>query len=188
MDVAMTQEMLDVLAGLKGKTLKSLEYEPEAFDGSETYELVKVNLGGSAIMLTCLWQLEPVFDDMGDAAPLLCEAANPTAPLYDPRPGESLRSRRYLVGERITGVEVVRERVTDLGYGDTFLMDVTVAIRTRYRTVAVSKTAFDTEELAVHLDGIPDVDAASIQPTDDIWLQLEGGEPVFGVEREVIVL
>ena len=193
----MTDSDMTLLAGLKGRTLKSLEYEPivgkSACDG-----LLRVNTGGHSLAVTCLWEAASVFGEPEEEVAVFhCVASDPAEPLYR-MPGNSdiaalagdstrvpgtllheldlmrhpHKTRRYLVGERITGVEVVRERFDDLECGECFEMDVTIALRTKHGVVSFSRGRWFDETIDVGL-GLPvDVDVAAISPREKTWPHL----------------
>ena len=191
MSALLTTEAFSLLSSIKGKSLKSLEYHPSLIREGEAFELLRVNLAQSSVLITCFQERRLYFDEEEDVACFGLERSDPKVPLYGNSPMLAEMNagvRRYLVGERVTGVEVVREHVVDPEDGEAFDMDVTIALRTPHQTVSLSRQAWFHEEIDVRTGLAPDADAASVQPLERTTLINHMTQDDLRVTREVIVL
>ena len=191
MSALLTAEAFSLLSSMKGKTIKSLEYQPSLICEGEVFELLRVNLARFSVLVTCFQGRRLYFDEEEDVACFECKRSDPKVPLYGTSPMLAEMNagvRRYLVGERVTGVEVVREHAVDPEDGEAFDMDVTIALRTPHQTVSLSREAWFHEEIDVRTGLAPDADAASIQPLERTTLVDGMTQDDLRVTREVIAL
>ena len=186
MSALITADTMKLLGTLKGKRLNYLEYLVEG-RRELAYGMLHIYLPKKCIKVTCMQEPLLFYDELEDVAVFRCVEVDPKDPLYYHE--ESLRRNcRYLVNERVKGVEVVREHVTDLGDGATFSMDVTIAMRTKWRTISLSREGYDDEILDIYYDDPPNADTATIQPMEKTTLVRGVDSTRVAVEREVIVL
>ena len=190
MSAIMSDADMKLLSSLKGKTLASVEYEPLDVTAGDTYERVRLATPRLALDVTCCQEPALLYDIMEDVSVLRVARADPGTPFYTC--GKSLHLnasvRRYLVGERVTGVEVVREHVVDPEDGESFDMDVTIALRTPHQTVSLSRGIWFDEVIDVRTGLATDANAASVQPIERTTLVDGMTQDDLRVTREVIVL
>ena len=183
-EMVFTEEMIETLRTLKGKTFKSYECLREANGRlSSTFGNLRINLGRGAVELRCM--LSPIENFIGgpdDVAVFTCASVSLNAPFTPYVEGVA---KAYLVNERIRGVEVVRDHVDYNSGLYAFDMDVALVIRTNYHTFAFSHESWFEEAIEI-LVARPDTPDPGIVPTDTLW---RGAEDLsVAVVRERIVL
>ena len=185
MGTVMGESDFAALATAKEKTLKSVEYAPFGTI-EESVGFIRLNLAKRCIELSCLPEAREYFGERDDVMVFRCVEGVPGDYPY-PTENVSHRVCRFLVNERVRNVEVVREHVRDLVDGTTFEIDVSVVLRTRWRTAFIHRRAWDDELLLVHLDDAPNADALSVLPAGSSTIPKNLDPAEFRIEREVIV-
>ena len=152
-----TDEMLNVLREMKGKTFKSYEYDAtDKFDHA-TFRL-RLNLGTFAIDLSNELHMLPLWGrDEPDAivdeiAYFKCEKAK----LSDPFP-YGIETKAYMVDERIKAVRVIRNEIYIEKFDFTVIMDYALIIETRWHTYAFSREVSFGDDITIAMDSIAKV-------------------------------
>lgn len=176
-----SEEMVSQLAAMKGKTFKS--YECTSL-GTWGYAdgIVRINLGRYAVDITCdLHALEEPggYDEMTWLSCSVVPLKSDFIARIDSEP------RQYMVNEVITGVELVRDRVSDRRDDSVIVMDMAVVIRTKYHTFTLSRDVSFDDTIAVDVSdaGSP---PGGIGPIGKVWPESEDG--TVGVSRETLTL
>lgn len=167
-DAGFTSEMLEVLAMMKRKTLKS--YECTSLDGFGTFPCnFRLNLGRFAVDVSCDYHVlegQPAgFDEMTWFS---CRKADLKS---DFEPGIVAEPRQYLVDEVITGVEVVHDRV-DHDEDVVVEADMALVIRTKYHTFTFSRDIWFDDTIAIVISG-PGSEPQGIKPPEELWFDDE---------------
>ena len=186
--LAMTAGMREILAGMRGKTLKSYQLAVAGNDGTLADRSVRLNLGQHAVDLNCCDFTFEVFGRPAELGAMLCERMSLTDDFgYDP----DVPVRAHAVGERVTGVELVTDHAEVLGGGDAGALDVDVAVvvRTAHAAYTFARESWRSTGIRVAVsDGI----AVPYRPgdVDAGWLGLAdaSGIAVGGVSRTVAKL
>ena len=131
-EITFTSEMRKVLAKMKGKTFKSYEgYFPGGW-GTVIADAMRINLGSFAIDLRCFDRRVENWQEVDGYDPPTCLTCS-ESPMGEPLNCNAEKATARLVGERITGVEIVSDRIESTGK-TAAVIDVALVIRTR-RTV-----------------------------------------------------
>ena len=131
-EITFTPEMREMLAKMKGKTFKSYEgYFPGGW-GTVIADAMRINLGSSAVDLRCFDRKVENWQEVDGYDPPTCLTCS-ESPIGEPLGCNAEKSTSRLVGERITGVEIVSDRIESAGE-PVAVIDVAVVVRTR-RTV-----------------------------------------------------
>jgi hypothetical protein len=128
-DLTIDKNGLDILASMKGKTLKSLE--GEYFNKWHRFsEIVRFNLGQYAVEVFCdyvavkwFWNTDKLFDDEGSAFFISKEVLN--SHNYP----EGWQVVQLLKDEKISEVIIVRDSIKN-NHGDEILWDSGIVMRT----------------------------------------------------------
>lgn len=140
-----TDEMMECLSSLKGKKLKSFEWEsiePNRFP----MFAVRINTGRFAIDVTCEVR-DDIPEEYEDISNFECEKKELNSIFY-----YGTSTKQYAINEVIRNVSVVTDEV--LISGDKFCnIDVALLIQTDYSTYAISKTWFMGEVIEVNYEG-----------------------------------
>lgn len=179
-----TEEMTEVLRGLKGKVLKSYECLMEAHGRSgSTYGNLRINLGRSSVDLNCEFQaVDDYFGEPEELTIFTCKPVNRDEPFVPHVVG---LAKAYMVNERISRVALVRDHV-DYGNGDCVIeMDIALLIRTKYHTFAFSRESWFDEAIMISATS-PEKEPARIPSTRELWL--DSSDLSVEVSREVIEL
>lgn len=140
------EEMIEMLSSLKGKTLKSFEWE-SIEPGRFPMYAVRINTGRFAL---------DIINDVPEDAPeedeevscLICEKKEIDSVFYYEVP-----TKKYAINEKIKNVSIVTDTINEEGV-TAYVMDVAVLIQTEYTTFSISKTWFMGEVIEVNYDGI----------------------------------
>ena len=178
-----TAEMQELLRGLKGKVFKSYIYNKEGrFE--RAYGNLRIVLGRSAIDVMCIQHpVDDYFGEPEDMSYFICELADPKTSFIPYIEGRTLS---YMVGEIITGVELVNDYV-DYDDGDCIIdMDVALVIRTKYHTFTFSRGIWFDETISIEVAEANE-EPRGISSIEKLWYDEEDDvQPV--VRRSVIVL
>ncbi|MBQ9043407.1 MAG: hypothetical protein IJ111_11425 [Eggerthellaceae bacterium] len=176
-DMTFEPEMRELLAKMKGKTFKSFEcrlIEEWGYIASP----LRINLGSFAVDLECWFKEVPGWKELDPydwPTCLTCSEAELGSAFFPERKSIA----EYLVGERITGVEIVNDRIEMDGEPDGSV-DVALVIRTKscaytfsrdiwfnyvmqYREGDVSEVPYTVEKCAA--DWAEGTDYAPVLPT-----------------------
>ena len=156
--LALTPGMRGILAEMRGKTLKSYQLAVAGGGGLLADRSVRLNLGQHAVDLNCCDFTFEVGGRPAELAALLCERMSLND---DFGPDADAPVRAYAVGERITGVELVSDRV-ELEGGEALGIDVAVAVRTAYAVYTFARESWASTRICVAV-----ADAISIPPSAD---------------------
>ena len=177
-EMTLEPEMLETLAKMKSKTFKSYEgYFPGPWPVIP-YR-VRFNLGSFAVMLECWYREVDGWREFFADPPCVLTCAE--EPLGEPFPVESDCVRSVLVGERITGVEIVSYAIEEEGSLDA-VMDVAVVIRTKQCAYTFWRDVWFSMILQVAKGDGPEVGFTE-KECAEIW----AGEPDEGEPPEVRV-
>ena len=189
MSILLSEESLECLRFARRKTLASVEYFTVC--GSNiVFGEVLVNFSHECIKITNAYDEVLFFDEKEEGGVLSCSLApkeRHRSYAYASHP-YSGAVRRYLIGEKVTSVEVVREHDFDPEDGCTFDMDAVIAFRTPYRLICFSRDCWSNADFAVDLSLPPDADLVSVARSQDRWIEDADGSDGLRVTREVIVL
>lgn len=179
-------EMLETLAKMKGKTFKSYEGWFPVPAVRRVPDRVRFNLGSFAVDLKC-WYKDvegaiELFEDL--PCVLTCEEVPPGEP-FESKAGDVLA---VLVGERITGVEVVTYSIEEEGALDA-VIDMAVAIRTKRRVYAFSRDVWFSMMFSVAEGDDVEIGYSELECAEG-WAgePNEGDPPEVKVTRTVTVL
>ena len=172
-------EMLDILAKMKGKTFKSFEGRFPMPTVHIIPDRVRFNLGGFAIEVKCWYKEVDNWRDFFWDPP--CVLTCSEKPLSERFVSKADDVRAVLVGERITGVEVVTYAIEEEGSLDA-VMDMAVVIRTKYNVYTFSRSVWFSS-----LFNFSEGDDVSIGFSEDECAELWAGEPDEGEPPEVKV-
>ena len=178
-----TEEMQEMLKGLKGKTFKSYVYNKEGrFE--RAYGNLRINLGRSAIDVMCVQHpVDDYFGEPEDMAFFTCEQTDPKSVFVPYIAGRPLA---FMVDETITGVELVNDYV-DYDDGDCVIdMDIALVIRTKFHTFTFSRGMWFDETISIGVGGTDEA-PAGISTIEELWYD-EEDEAAPVVRRSVIVL
>lgn len=136
-DLTIKKEMLEELASMKGKTLKSLE--GEYFQKWNRFsEIVRFNLGQYSVQVLCdyvavkwFWNASELVDDEGSAFFVSKE------PLNRHNYPEGWQVVQLLKDEKISEVIIVRDSIKN-NHGDEILWDSGIVLRTNERVYTFS--------------------------------------------------
>lgn len=179
-----TEEMMSVLTSLKGKTFKSYEYYRD-MRLPMAYGTCRINLGKCAIQLDNFVEGLNVFGRTEDVPVFVCKEVPLTEPflLYE---NPDKRPRVYMVGEKIVGVQVVRDDIHVRSEDDDHvLVDQALRVITVYATYTFWRDWYYSEVINID-DGPEPCEVMSIEKVKYDWGD-EGEYPV-DVKREVIDL
>ena len=177
--VEMTLEptMLAILASMKGKMFKSYE---GCFPVSAPIvpDRVRINLGSFSVDLKCWYKEVDNWREVDGFDPP-CVLSCAEAPSGEPFTSKAGNERAVLVGERITGVDVV-SYVIDVGGMPDAIIDMAIVIRTKRSTYTFSRGVwFDTSFYVAKGD---DVD---IKFSEEKCVEGWAGEPREGGSSEL---
>ena len=171
-------EMLETLAKMKGKTFKSYEgYFPGPWPIIP--DRVRFNLGSFAVDVECWYKEVENWRDFFWDPP--CVLSCDEKPLGEPFPTKADNVRSVLVGERVTGVEVVTYAIEEEGSLDA-VMDVAVVIRTKRKVYTFSRSVWFSSVF-----NFAEGDDISIAFSENECAELWAGEPDEGEPPEVKV-
>ena len=136
--------MLNELSGIKGKTLKSIEYE--AMDKFGTpYGAVRLNLGRFSIDFTCLNR--DVGSNYYDEIPVLeCEKKELNSEFF-----YGTETFSYMINEKIKSVSIITDEIAIDEIGE-FSVDDAILIETSYGEYSLSKNWYLSECVVVKYD------------------------------------
>ena len=177
-----TDEMLGVLASLKGKTLKSYEADLGGLNGDVALELVILNTASLRVPVFRVEEGRTMFGEVGEEeAPLECFALDPETPYHYTFENDA---KRYLIDERILRVELVRDTGTweEDGEERVLVEDEAVIVRTSGHAIGLSLEAF--ADITVRVADRSDADPAEIA----ISVEERWNMDMVDVEREIIEL
>lgn len=139
--LAFTSGMRDILAEAKGKTFKSCVFEPKEEGLADCN--VRVNFGQHAVDLNCY---DFAFDIGGKAVGLGAWHCERMSLMDDFRSWSDEPFRTQLVGERITGVELVTDHVTFEDESQLVEVDIDVAVvlRTAHAAYTFARESWDS--------------------------------------------
>ena len=179
-------EMLETLAKMKGKTFKSYEGRFPVPDSGVIPDRVRFNLGSFSVDLRC-WYKDvegaiELFEDL--PCVLTCEEV----PLGEPFVSKAGDVFAVLVGERITGVEVVTYSIEEEGSLDA-VVDMAVAIRTKRRVYTFSRDVWFSTAFTVAEGDDIEVEYSELKCAEG-WAgePNEGEPPEVKVTRAITVL
>ena len=138
-ELVLENEMIEQLSSMKGKTLKSYDYYPCPCEGS-SLGFIRLNFSNFAIDIetdykayTCTgFSGEPYSDE---ATVITCKK-KAAKEKYDIPEGWEMR--RYLVGEVVSEIMIVRDTIK-ISNGDVFVYDNAMVIKTKDSTYTISK-------------------------------------------------
>ena len=160
--LALTAGMRGILAEMKGKTFKSYQLALADNGGMRADCSARLNFGQYAVDLICCDFAFDLGGILADLGAMHCEKMG----LHDDfRADPDLPVRAYAVGERITGVELVTDRVKAEVGGEPcgFDIDVAVAVRTAHAVYTFSRESWCSTEICISV-------------ADDIVIPHEVGE------------
>lgn len=138
-DLRFTEEMINELKALKGKTLKSYDHYPWPKEGSNlgfmrlNFAKFAIDLESDFVPITVTgYNGEPFADE---STCYMCKRVKVGESHVIPK---TWKMRRYLVGETVSEVMVVRDTVTESN-GDVFLLDEAIVLKTEESTITISK-------------------------------------------------
>ena len=142
-EITFTSEMREVLAKMKGKMFKSFEgYFPGGW-GTVIADTMRINLSSFAVDLRCFDREVENWREVDGYDPPTCLACS-ESPIDEPLGRNSTGGiTARLVGERITGVEVVSDKIESAGKL-VATIDVAIVVRTKRAAYTFSRgTWFD---------------------------------------------
>lgn len=138
-ELVIEKEMIEQLASMKGKTLKSYDHYPWPKEGSNL-GFMRLNFSNFVIdfeidykAYTCTGFSGKPYSD--EATVITCAKKNAKDQYTIPK---GWNMRRYLVGEVVSEVMIVRDTI-ELTNGDTYVYDNAVVIKTKESTYTISK-------------------------------------------------
>ena len=136
-EITFTPEMRKVLAKMKGKTFKSYEgYFPGGW-GTVIADAMRINLGSFAVDLKCFDREVENWREVDGYDPPTCLTCV-ESPIGEPLGYNAGRSTARLVGERITGIGIVSDRIESAGE-PVAVIDVAIAISTKRAVYTFSR-------------------------------------------------
>lgn len=139
-EITFTSEMREVLAKMKGKTFKSYEgYFPGGW-GTVIADAMRINLGSFAVDLRCFDRKVDNWQEVDGYDPPTCLTCS-ESPMGEPLSHNAEKATARLVGERITGVEIVCDHIESVGKS-VATIDVAIVIRTRRAVYTFSRGAW----------------------------------------------
>lgn len=184
-----SDEMLKTLANMKGKTFKSFECALRKGDGwMSSAGNVRFNLGQYAIDLRCFPHDVVIRGELEEMPYFTCEKV-PLDSEFVPYVVSSPKA--YMVGERVTGVDVVRDSIEVTGDGEDVRLDldVALAIRTSGHAYTFSRGIWFDEEIDIAISDGEVVIPYTVEECDDDWTDdPEEGSAVAKTTRTMIRL
>ena len=186
--LALTSGMRDILADVKGKTLKSYQLATAYSDRTRADCNVRLNLGQNAVDLNCYDFTFCIGGKPVDFGAMHCErmslrddfGIDPDTPVHV-----------YAVGERVTGVELVTDHAKAEIDGESceFDIDVAVVLRTAHAVYTFSRESWRSTDICI---SVADDIAIPYEPgeCDAGWMELsaEDGVSVVKVKRSTAKL
>ena len=163
--LALTAGMREILASMKGKTFKSYLLAVSG-GGMLTDRSARINLGQYAVDLNCCDFTFDIFGESAELGAMLCERMS-LADDFGTDPDAPVRG--YLVGERITGVELVTERVK-LDGADPLDIDVAVAVRTAHAVYTFARESWASTRIRVSAADGPSIPPSAAELNEG-WLR-----------------
>lgn len=138
-DLRFTDDMINELIALKGKTLKSYDHYPWPKEGSNlgfmrlNFAKFAMDLESDFVPITVTgYNGSPYIDE---STCYMCKKVKLGETHTIPK---TWIMRRYLVGETVTEVMIVRDTVTESN-GDIYLIDQAIVVKTNESTITISK-------------------------------------------------
>ena len=174
-------EMLKDLSSLKGKTLKAYEAELGGVNGDEAYTGMVLRTGSNRAMISRFEMPRELFGELEDCAPLRCFLFGLDDRYYY---NGKENAKEYLVDERITSIDLVRDTATwtEGGKEKTLIEDAGVIIRTSDHALGLFRDSF--ESITVKFANLDDADSV-VTARGEYW---EDDSDDFRMEREIIEL
>ena len=143
-----SEEMLDVLAEMKGKTFKS--YECVKMGTSMTYGKCRLNLGTFSIDLYNYIHTMPFFGAMEDIPFFSCERVDKNSK-YEACEKNSI-PHVYMIDEKIQSVEVVNDEIK-VNHGEYEIsIDQALIIKTKHNVYSFYKDWMYSEVINIAVD------------------------------------
>lgn len=164
----LTQGMRDILVESKNKTFKSYELAPVSnSNGTIADSSVRLSFGQRAIEINCFNFVYDVGGVPVELTQLLCERRS----LLDGfRMWSDAPTRMHLVGERITGVELVTDHVEFEG-GLTLDIDSAVGICTAHGVYTFARESWESTGICIASSGELSVPSSADELNEE-WLRV----------------
>lgn len=145
-----TDEMRDILRGMKGKTFKSYEGAPERFRrDQEFYGNIRINLGRESIDFTNLEQPTDFAGAIEDVSCFKCKKAEKDSAF---EPYTTFPHLIYMVNERIKSVALVIDKVYVPAEDYEIEFDMALVIRTAHSVYTFTRGWYYWESIEVNVD------------------------------------
>ena len=185
-EITFTHEMREVLAKMKGKTFKSYEgYFPGGW-GTVIADAMRINLGSFAVDLRCLDREVENWREVDGYDPPTCLTCS-ESPKGEPFGYNTGRIETRLVGERIIGVEIVR----DIIESDSKLVsaiDVAIVISTKRAVYTFSRGVWFDRNIYPRIGERIDIPYTVEECAEDWAEGTDGNEMPAQVSRTSIAL
>ena len=165
-ELTFAPEMRDALAHIKGKTFKSYEgYFPGGW-GTVVVGPMNINLGSFSIEMKCEYCKVDGWEEVFVYDPPACLKC------YERKQDELFRTESSpstikLVGERVTGVEIVNDRIEIDGASEVSI-DVALVIRTKYHVYTFSRGIWFDDAIYVGIGDEIDIRYTK-EKCEDTW-------------------
>ena len=185
-EITFTPEMREVLAKMKGGTFKSYEgYFPGGW-GTVIADAMRINLGSFAVDLRCSDRKVENRQEVDGYDPPTCLTCSESS-IGEPLPYNAEKTTTRLVGERITGVEIVSDRIETAGK-PVATIDVAIVVRTRRTVYTFSRGAWFDLNIYPRAGDAIDIPYTVEECADDWAEGTDEDETPAQVSREVTAL
>ncbi len=182
-DLTIKEEMIGIMASMKGKTLKSIEGK-YSFKWKEFLEIVRFNLGQYAVefyvdyvSIKWFWGSDHLIDDEENCFVITKYGLN------ERHYPERWKIIQFLKDEKISEVILVRDNIK-INKGDEIVSDSGVVIKTNKKVYSFSQWA-----LCVHLNESNKIDMPlTVEDVKEQYTDKDSGVEPIEVKRDFIFL
>jgi len=175
-NMTFTQEMIGIIASIKGQTMISYECA-EIDEWSRTYGNFRINMDGYSIEITNEQKVVPFFDTTEDIAGFDCKKVEPQSTYT---PGVIGDVQVVPVDEIVHSVEIITD-VINVNHGEYEIsFDNAIIIHTEYQTIMFSRDIWFSEVITISDND----DFDSIYPVESMVEEWSNdGEDEVSVQR-----